>query len=248
MSPRREIIKMIEKNAHRHGAHQVFGDFVQMGAIAISNAVDLRQREPRESRYLELVKRYDRDEVERFSHMLALLVLELEAEPADVLGTIYMEMELSNSRAGQFFTPYPLCRAMARMQIDGRMRAIIAERGHITVNDPAVGGGALIIAMAHELQLSGINYQLHMHATVQDLDYRAACMAYLQLSLLHIPAVVVRGNTLTCEVAEAWYTPAHIMGGWNWKLRGKVQSVHTESKIKTHKRMPAQNQQAAIFV
>ena len=44
-------------------------------------------------------------------------------------------------------------------------------------------------------------------------------MAYLQFSLLHIPAVIVHGNSLSLEEYGHWYTPAHIMDGWNWKLR-----------------------------
>lgn len=43
-------------------------------------------------------------------------------------------------------------------------------------------------------------------------------MAYVQLSLLHIPAVVIHGNTLALEERSHWLTPAHIMGGWEWKL------------------------------
>lgn len=43
-------------------------------------------------------------------------------------------------------------------------------------------------------------------------------MTYLQLSLLHIPAVVVHGNALSLEEWGHWYTPAHILGGWRARL------------------------------
>jgi hypothetical protein len=42
---------------------------------------------------------------------------------------------------------------------------------------------------------------------------RAVHMAYIQLSLLHVPAVVVHGNTLSLEEWGYWYTPAHILDG-----------------------------------
>jgi hypothetical protein len=58
-----------------------------------------------------------------------------------------------------------------------------------------------------------------MHVVAQDLDLKACHMAYVQFSLLHIPAVVVHGNTLACEERSRWNTPAHVMGGWDWKLR-----------------------------
>lgn len=53
----------------------------------------------------------------------------------------------------------------------------------------------------------------------QDIDSRGVHMAYLQLSLLHIPAVVILGNTLLVEERERWHTPAHILGLWQQKLR-----------------------------
>ena len=59
----------------------------------------------------------------------------------------------------------------------------------------------------------------------QDLDAKAVHMAYVQFSLLHIPAIVVRGNTLELEELEHWYTPAHIMGGWGTRLRSANSAV-----------------------
>uniref|UniRef100_UPI003F494B27 hypothetical protein n=1 Tax=Cupriavidus taiwanensis TaxID=164546 RepID=UPI003F494B27 len=46
-------------------------------------------------------------------------------------------------------------------------------------------------------------------------------MTYLQLSLLHIPAIVIHGNALSVESWGTWFTPAHILGGWGAKLRRK---------------------------
>jgi hypothetical protein len=50
----------------------------------------------------------------------------------------------------------------------------------------------------------------------------AMVIAYLQLSLLHVPAVIVHGNTLSSEEWSNWYTPAHILGGWEWRLRRRA--------------------------
>ncbi|GBQ21633.1 hypothetical protein AA12717_0951 [Gluconacetobacter sacchari DSM 12717] len=52
-----------------------------------------------------------------------------------------------------------------------------------------------------------------MHVTAIDVDPRAAHMAFVQFSLLHIPATVIVGNSLTLETREYWFTPAHILGG-----------------------------------
>lgn len=219
MIHRKNLIKLIEANGRQHGTWQVFSDFVEMAAISLSNAVDRAQSEGREARYMEIVSRYSREEVERFPQMLGELVMELENGPADVLGQVFMEMELGNKWHGQFFTPYEICRLMAGMMVDDHMRGLIEARGFIRANEPTSGGGAMIIALADEMQRVGINYQRHLHVVAQDLDIKAVHMTYVQLALLHIPAVVIQGNTLALEERSRWYTPAHVLGGWSWKLK-----------------------------
>ena len=43
-------------------------------------------------------------------------------------------------------------------------------------------------------------------------------MCYLQLSLWHVPAEIIIGNTLTMEFRQALYTPAHYLHGWDARL------------------------------
>jgi hypothetical protein len=215
---RRELMRLLRENTGRFDLWTIWRDFVEMAAIAISNAVDLRQRDVREAQYMAIVKKYTRDEANRFAHALGALTNALEAaEFADVLGATFMELELGSKWAGQFFTPYEVCRLMAAVSL-GDPAPLIADRGFITVSDPAVGAGALPIAMAQAVREAGHNYQRCMHVTAQDVDARAAHMAYIQLSLLHVPAVVIVGNTLAGECREQWFTPAHVLGGWGRRL------------------------------
>lgn len=213
------IAKLLQANAHRRHMWDVFADFVEMSALAISNAIDIAQYDEREQRYMQIVKRYEPDEVRRFPQMLGALVEAMEAEPSDVLGALFGELDLGNAARGQFFTPYELCRLLARMCIDDAMRQTIVQRGFVTAQEPAVGAGAMVVALATEMREVGINYQQHLHVTAIDVDSRAVHMAYVQFSLLHIPAVIVLGNTLTLEQREVWRTPAHLMGLWEQKLR-----------------------------
>jgi len=215
------LAKLIRSNCGRRRLDQVFADAVEMMALAISNAVDLLQREQREARYMQIMKDYDEQERKRFPEILARLVDALECGPDDVLGQVFGELEQGNSYRGQFFTPFEVCRLMARMIVeDGEdVRARIRERGFITVQEPAAGAGAQVIAMAEALQELGINYQQHMHVTAIDVDERAAHMAYVQFSLLHIPALVYGGNTISMQMREVWRTPAHVMGLWDYKLK-----------------------------
>jgi hypothetical protein len=219
-----KLVSLIRDNAYRHDTWQIFRDFVGLSAISLSNAVDHGHREERENQYLEMIKRYDRQEINRFPQMLAALTMALEDEACDVLGRVFSELELGNKWAGQFFTPDCVCRMMAAMNFDDRAKAIIEDRGFIRVNEPAVGGGAMIIGLCNEMRAQGVNYQRHLHVTAVDVDIRAVHMAYVQLSLLHVPAVVIHGNTLSLEEYSHWYTPAHVMGGWTGKLGGVSRS------------------------
>ena len=36
---------------------------------------------------------------------------------------------------------------------------------------------------------------------------------------MHIPATVIVGDTLSGEMREHWYTPAHVLCGWDFRLR-----------------------------
>lgn len=217
---RKALIKLLNQASHRHHLWEVFGDFIEMSAIALANATDLTQRDSREQRYMQLIGRYEPAEQKLFPMMFGELTLAMECGPDDVLGRVFSELELGNSARGQFFTPYHLCAMTAQVNVgDGdHMRELIRQRGFVRVNEPAAGAGAMVIAMAEAMSKAGINYQQHMHVVAQDVDSRAVHMCFLQLSLLHIPAIVVLGNTLALEVREQWFTPAHIMGLWGVKL------------------------------
>lgn len=69
------------------------------------------QFEQRETRYLEIVKRYTKDELDQLVQAFAHLVMAFEesAEEGqwqDILGKIFMMLDMGNSRSSQFFTPY----------------------------------------------------------------------------------------------------------------------------------------------
>jgi hypothetical protein len=104
------LVKLIEQCARRHRRHEVFLDFCELAALSISNRVDLLQYDAREARYLEILKRYERNEVECFPLMLGFLVESLEGGQKDALGPIFEALQLADHHRGQFF--YPMrCRA-----------------------------------------------------------------------------------------------------------------------------------------
>ena len=219
---RRTLTGILQGLAHGIDLWTIWRDFCEIAAIMISNRVDLAHYDERETRYLAIVKRYTRPQLDAFARAFGTLVDQLEEGIDDVLGRAFMDLELGNKWAGQFFTPFHLCRLTAELQIDDSLRAKVAERGYVTMADPAVGAGAFPLAMAAALRDAGINYQQALHVTCQDIDPKAIYMAYVQLSLCHIPAVLIVGDTLRAPgQGERWYTPAHVWGGWSVRLARK---------------------------
>lgn len=221
LNPEKELVKLFEQLAYRHDKWRVFADFCEMAATALSNKVDPTHYDKREARYMQIVKAYDRSEVELFPQALNHVIMALEDDMTDMLGRVFHALELHNKYAGQFFTPDTVCQMMAAMTVgDGaEIRARIARRGFVTAAEPAVGSGAMVIALAKAMKDAGINYQQHLHVTAVDKDPKCAHMAYVQFALLHIPAVVIHGDSLALKEYDHWYTPAHVMGGWVERLR-----------------------------
>jgi len=227
------FVKLVNENSRSRHPYTVFKDFCELAALSFSNAVDRAQFEIREARYLQIVKGYKPEEVARFPKMLACLTLSLEAGMSDCLGQLFMALELGNSRAGQFFTPYHVSVLMAKM-LCTEAGQLCKERGFVHVMEPAAGAGGMVIATAQALQDEGINYQQAMHATCIDIDATAAHMAYVQLSLLHIPAIVVHGNALSLEQWGYWLTPAHVLGFWNARLKRDASAEQEQGEKADH--------------
>lgn len=225
----RAICKLFKACQYRHDLYTLFSDCMEAAAISISNSIDTVHREAREARYMEIVGRYERDVIDTFPKILGEVIMAMEAETCDVLGRVFGELELSNAARGQFFTPYTICKMMAMTMAGPDTDAIIEREGFVMVNEPACGAGAMVIALAEAMMQSDVNYQRHMHVTAIDIDPRAVHMAYIQFSLLHIPAVVVLGNALLFETRAQWFTPAHILGGWGEKLAERAARTTEES-------------------
>ena len=91
--------------------YEVFKDFVTMAACSLHNSL---WKEPtREEEYLAIIKGYKPDDQKAFPKLLSQLIAALDSEPRDVLGPLYMELEIANKDAGQFFTPPELSEMMA---------------------------------------------------------------------------------------------------------------------------------------
>lgn len=217
----KQFIDVFKRLCQREQSWRAWSDFVEMAACAYSNSVDAVNYEARERQYLNIVKRYDGKDAAEFPRLLAILTQALDADPEqDFLGQLFMSLELGNHWRGQFFTPYSLCRAMAEMQT-GDLADQLEHKGYVSVNDPACGAGATLIAFANVARSRGVNYQERVLFVAQDIDRTAALMCYLQLSLLGCAGYVVIGDTLANPGIpagnEVWYTPMWFSKVWHWR-------------------------------
>lgn len=202
------MIKLFKDVSYRHSLWTTFSDFLEMSALAISNSVDWGNFRRREDKYKDVIKKYNDKELEIFPKILFELVDELDKGYNDVLGEIFMEMELGSNFKGQFFTPYQLCLLTAELTFKP------STSDCIELNEPCSGGGAMIIAFAEVMKKNGYNPQKQLKVLCQDLDIKCVYMSYIQLSLLGIPAQVCHMNTLSLEFYDSFKTPMWILGGW----------------------------------
>lgn len=108
------------------------------------------------------------------------------------------------------------------------------SQNSISVNDPACGAGATLVAAANIFHRKKINYQTRVLFTANDIDRVVAQMCYIQLSLLGCAGWVAVANTISNPVCgdplmpvekpgqEFWYTPFYFRGEWNCRRQIQI--------------------------
>lgn len=239
-----DFIREFQKLApHRH-RYEVFRDFVHMSAFSLVNAWPYTRSESIEAEFATIKAKYSPDEFTGFTRLLALLRELLEPEPRDILGQLYMSLELGNENTGQFFTPPEVSELMARMMVpsDGDL---LGGKPFVTLAEPACGAGGMVLAFVKIMIEAKLNPMQCLWVHAQDIDRTAALMCYIQLSLWGVPAAVVVGNTLMNEQREVFHTIGHHMGGWEWKLRQREPHAHDCMATTDHTHCPATDEATA---
>ena len=146
-----------------------------------------------EKEYLGLVRPYGdgpigQRAIDAFPEALGDLIVVMEKTRKDILGDIF-QGAISYGHNGQFFTPEPVCEAMARMSM---------QQGAERVIDPCCGSGRLLLAAA----------DVNPHATFfgQDIDLRCVRMTAINLALRNLYGQVVLGDSLRNEQRLVYQT------------------------------------------
>ena len=224
----KELVNMFSELTGSKSLFTVFNDCVECYAIALQNAFSTSRYEKLEKRYRDIISQYTQDEVNQICNIFVKLTDMTMKNPfRDLLGDLYMQLDMGSDALGQFFTPYDVSYLMAACTFDKELcQKEISEKGYVSVNEPTVGGGANIIAFCEVLMKNGINYQTQCIIQCQDLSRLAALMCYVVLSLLGCCAVIKIGDTLSDPYtnynneikkgSEIWTTPMfHIHNCYN---------------------------------
>ena len=221
-----EFIKIFNKLANRHHRYKVFSDFVTMSAISLNNS--FYKDDKLESEYMTLINKYNKDERMLFPLLLSEVINEINDEPKDVLGDLYMKLEISNKGSGQFFTGSAISDLISSCLYSKSIK--LPECGFLTLSEPASGGGSMILSFVKRLINQNINPANHLWVQCIDIDRTCALMCYIQLTLWNVPAQVIVGDTLRMKFREILYTPAHRMFNWEYKLKKQQKNINNEEK------------------
>ncbi|EMG7890352.1 N-6 DNA methylase [Enterobacter hormaechei] len=212
---RRQFVAVFMDTALNLRRWEVFSDFITLAASELDMA---RIRTPENiERSREICAKYDERDISNLHALFGLMVCALEAKFHDFLGAIFMELELGDDQNGQYFTPYNVQTLMAKLLMPD-VDETIRREGFVTVSDPASGAAGMIVAYAEYLLEAGYNPSEQMFGSCIDIDPIAADMAFIQLSLLGIPAEVVTGNTLTMQLNRVRYTPVYYINNFEKRL------------------------------
>ena len=227
----RELVKMFNELTGSRSTWQVFNDCIEMFALSIQNIFTLGKKHiENEEEYKRISSQYSTNEIQTIVRIFAKITDMAEEKPfRDLLGDLYMQLNMGSDALGQFFTPYSVSQFMAQcsMSID-EIRSKIEQDGYVTISEPAVGGGANISAFCEYMLKNDINYQNRCVIVCQDLSRLTAMMCYVVLSLLGCSAVIKVGDTL-CEPftdyqseiakgSELWTTPMFHLNNCYFKV------------------------------
>lgn len=217
--------------------YTVWSDCMALFAITVANTsiLPLAKEEPfksvytgREKEYLRIINSYEKKERKLFPQMFALLVEELELHPnQDLLGELYMMLQISNKNAGQFFTPNSVCEAMSNLTINRKeLGKAVHKKGYVNICDPTCGAGATLISASEICKgmFHKYNYQNHIYFVGQDIDITCVHMCYIQLSLHGLAGYVVHDNSLMKpepmlpdDFEKIWFTPVWFNQVWTMR-------------------------------
>lgn len=207
--------------AYERSHYEVFCNWANLAALALHQFPYQAGLLPKdklferiEAQYLEQAAKHSKEILEGFASLLAITLLALNQQWGDFLGSVYMEMELGGKKSkqatGEFFTPYSLAKLSAEITLSD-CEEIIERQGYITISEPAVGAGSMLIAACEVVVQKGYEPQTRVLFEAVDINPLCCHMSYIQFAALDLSGIVCHGDTLRNKVWQRWATPGYQM-------------------------------------
>ncbi len=208
---------------HHVGLREIFLDFCTLSTAAFHNILySIEQKnvpehcralyDKLEKEFKDTLAKYKSPEKVHsiFAEALAILTAEMQKDPFDYLGKIYMDTNMNNKSSSQFFTPSHISEMMAKITIGSKeeFEEKLAERGYIGIEDPCCGAGSLTIGMAKALQEYGTkDITTRVFIRLTDIDQTCVKMAFIAMCMLGLSATVIWGDALAQRADVKYNTP-----------------------------------------
>lgn len=194
-----QFIQLMDQLSRRHDVGNVFGDFLTMaicGYHQINIQTQLKEQdEANEQLYMEVVKKYEKEDINVFPKLLGVLQLNVLDDPySDILGEYYT-MHITKGQNGQYFTPNVITDFMASI-------TAVEEIKYKRILDPACGSGRMLLSAAKK------NPENFFFGA--DNNHTCAKMTVLNFFLNGLQGEVAWMDSL----AMKWY------GGWHINTEG----------------------------
>lgn len=240
----KEFISKLQSLDKLKNIATVFKDFLTLSTCSLAQPF---YRSPDiEQKYKNTICNYTKEQAEEFSKLLALLISALEEKHQDFLGQVFSNLNLGNSKKGQFFTPYHLSKMMSEISLSD-IEHQLEEKDFITLLEPCSGSGGIIIAYTKTLKGKGYSYQHQLYVEAVDIDEICFMMTYIQLSLYGIPAKVILGDSLALKYFQIYYTPFYFLSNFQFKLEKLKEKTFENKEVKPFVQKPENYSQLKLF-
>lgn len=213
-APQREFIKQLTGITRRETPSKLFEAFVEMAycsfAQAWPKAMTGKLDDTIEARYMRHATRLGKNGCDTMAALCGLMVQTMEeTEGCDFLGEIAQAVGSLHAGVCQFFTPWAVSEMMARMTLHG-IESLLDEQPYITIAEPAVGAGVMVLAVAKVLREMNVNVSTRVWFEAVDVMALAQQMAFVQMTMAGCSGRVICGNTLTRDRYDVATLPCSV--------------------------------------
>lgn len=213
------LLKTADVTRGRIDRQSVLRDFLAFCACTLSNRTDLVHLDTRTQQLNDLAKKYTTQEMETFMTAFRQLTAQIaenvqRGSYIDVLGPVFGQLHTKEGPLKQDFSPPSIGSIVSQISLQDIMPS---DKGYATCMEPTCGSGILCLQSAQTFADRGYDPCEQLVFQASDLDSQCVHMTYIQLSLYCVPAVVIRGDVITLEEYDRWYTPLYIWRNWVWR-------------------------------